>query len=98
SFSRDWSSDVCSSDLQSSWSGTQYSLPVEPGTPTLPLKAWVTEDAARAIAAKAGQDLDRLRDAARARGFKAVPLGIRASAVLRRSGERRVGEGGSLRW
>lgn len=76
--------------VQSSWSGTQYSLPVEPGTPTLPLKAWVTEDAARAIAAKAGQDLDRLRDAARARGFKAVPLGIRASAVLRQEQERRT--------
>lgn len=76
--------------VQSSWSGTQYSLPPEPGAPVLPLKAWVTEDAARAIAGKAGQDLDRLRAAARTRGFKAVPLGIRASAVLQQEQQRRT--------
>ncbi len=76
--------------VQSSWSGTQYSLPPEPGAPALPLKAWVTEDAARAIAAQAGQDLDRLRDAARTRGFTAVPLGIRASAVLQQEQQRRT--------
>jgi hypothetical protein len=32
--------------VRSSWSGTQYSLPAEPGAPALRLKAWVTNAAA----------------------------------------------------
>ena len=76
--------------VQSSWSGTQYSLPPKPGAPALPLKAWITDEAARAIAALAGRDLDALRQAAASRGFRPVPLGVRASAVLRQSQERKT--------
>jgi Zn-dependent M28 family amino/carboxypeptidase len=76
--------------VQSSWSGTQYSLPVPPGAPTLPLKAWITEDAARKIMARAGKDLDALREAASSRGFKAVPLGVTASAVLTQEQQRKT--------
>jgi Zn-dependent M28 family amino/carboxypeptidase len=68
--------------VQSSWSGTQYSLPVSPATPALPLKAWVTDAAARAIAQRAGKDLDALRKAALVRGSKPVALGIEASGTL----------------
>ncbi len=68
--------------VQTAWTGTQYSLPVEPGQPTLPLKMWVTDDVAKALLARAGKDLAQLRTAAAARGFKAVPLGIRAAARL----------------
>ena len=60
--------------VQSSWSGTQYSLPAAPGVPALRLKAWVTEHAARAIAQRAGQDLDVLRKAALTRGATAGPV------------------------
>jgi Zn-dependent M28 family amino/carboxypeptidase len=68
--------------VQSSWSGTQYSVAPPAGAPVLSLKAWVTEDAARTIAKRGGKDLDELRKAARMRGSKAVPLGIRASATI----------------
>jgi Zn-dependent M28 family amino/carboxypeptidase len=68
--------------VQSSWSGTQYSIPVVPGQPALGLRAWVTDRAAREIAKRAGQELDALRKAALMRGFKPVPLGIEASATV----------------
>jgi Zn-dependent M28 family amino/carboxypeptidase len=68
--------------VQTSWSGTQYSLPADTGQPVLGLKAWVSNGTAVEIARRAGKDLDTLRTAARARGAKAVPLGIRASATL----------------
>ena len=68
--------------VQSSWSGTQYSIPVVPGLPVLGLKAWVTDRAAREIARRAGQDLEALRKAALMRGAKPVPLGIQASGTI----------------
>ena len=68
--------------VQSSWSGTQYSLPAQPGQPALRLKAWVTNAAATEIARRAGKDLEALRAAARMRGGKPVPLGIRASSTI----------------
>jgi len=68
--------------VQSSWSGTQYSLPAEAGRPALGLKAWVTEAAARDLATRGGQDLDALRKAALTRGAKPAPLGVNVSATL----------------
>lgn len=68
--------------VQSSWSGTQYSLPIEPGQPALGMKAWVTEDAARSLARLGGQDLDALRKAAATRGARPTPLGVTVSATL----------------
>jgi Zn-dependent M28 family amino/carboxypeptidase len=68
--------------VQSSWSGTQYSLPAVPGTPALALKAWVTEAAARAIAKRAGENLDGLRKTAMTRGAKPVRFGIQASGTI----------------
>jgi Zn-dependent M28 family amino/carboxypeptidase len=76
--------------VQSSWSGTQYMLPPEPGAPALGIKAWVTESAARDLAKRGGQDLDALRKKASARGFKAVPLGIRAAATLQQRSARKT--------
>jgi Zn-dependent M28 family amino/carboxypeptidase len=68
--------------VQSSWSGTQYSIPAVPGAPRLGLKAWVTDRAAREIVKRAGRDLDTLRGAAVTRGAKPVPLGIQASGTI----------------
>jgi Zn-dependent M28 family amino/carboxypeptidase len=48
----------------------------------LSVRAWLTEDAARRLAALGGHDLDALRERARARGFKAVPLGVRLQTRL----------------
>jgi Zn-dependent M28 family amino/carboxypeptidase len=64
--------------VQSSWSGSQYELPVE-GEPRLQVKAWATEFAVRRLLAASGQDLDKLVAAAHQRGFKPVPLGLRTS-------------------
>jgi len=76
--------------VQSSWSGTQYMLPPEPGAPALGVKAWMTEAAARDLAKRGGKDLDALRKTASARGFRAVPLGIRAAATLQQRTARRT--------
>jgi hypothetical protein len=59
--------------VQSSWSGTQYSLPTE-GVPALGIKAWMTNDAAVDLVRRGGHNLDRLRAAALTRGFKPVTL------------------------
>jgi Zn-dependent M28 family amino/carboxypeptidase len=76
--------------VQSSWSGTQYSLPAEPGTPALGIKAWITEAAARDLARRGGRDLDALRRSASRRGFKASALGIRAAATLQQRSARKT--------
>jgi Zn-dependent M28 family amino/carboxypeptidase len=68
--------------VQSSWSGTQYSLPAVAGQPALALKAWVTEEAARALAKQGSQDLDALRKAAARRGARPVPLGVSVSGTI----------------
>ncbi|MDH4063688.1 MAG: M20/M25/M40 family metallo-hydrolase, partial [Acidobacteriota bacterium] len=76
--------------VQSSWTGTQYSLPPEPGAPALRIKAWMTETAARDLAKRGGQDLDALRRRASTRGFTATPLGIRAAATLQQRSARKT--------
>jgi Zn-dependent M28 family amino/carboxypeptidase len=40
---------------------------------------WMTKDAAQKLLASAGFDLAKLSDAAKKKGFKAVPLGVKAS-------------------
>lgn len=68
--------------VQSSWSGTQYSLPPQPGQPALGVKAWISNAAATDLVRRGGRNIDELRAAASKRGFKAVPLAIRAAATL----------------
>ena len=68
--------------VQTSWSGTQYSLPAVPGQPALAMKAWITEDAGRELARRGGQDIDALRQAAMTRGAKPVPLDVRVSGTV----------------
>jgi Zn-dependent M28 family amino/carboxypeptidase len=67
--------------VQTSWSGEQFELPAA-GEARLPLKAWVTEAAARRLAGLGGQDLDRLVAQARKKGFRPVPLGVRTSIAF----------------
>ena len=68
--------------VQSSWTGTQYSLPPQAGEPALGVKAWISNAAAKDLAKRGGRDLDAMRTAASKRGFKAVPVNIRAAATL----------------
>lgn len=67
--------------VESSFSGEQLELPGG-DAPRLLVRLWATEDACRRLAALGGHDLDALRAAAERRGFRAVPLGVKASIGL----------------
>jgi Zn-dependent M28 family amino/carboxypeptidase len=64
--------------VQTSWTGEQYEVPAGEG-PSIHIKSWTTEEAARKITMLAGKDLDALRAAAEKRNFKPVPLGVTMS-------------------
>ncbi|HEX7283749.1 MAG TPA: M20/M25/M40 family metallo-hydrolase [Vicinamibacterales bacterium] len=76
--------------VQSSWSGTQYSLPPQPGEPALGVKAWITDASAKDLVRRGGQDLDKLRASASRRGFKPVTLNVRAAATLAQKASRKT--------
>ena len=76
--------------VQTSWSGTQYSLPPQAGEPALGIKAWITNAAAKDLAKRGGRDLDTMRAAASKRGFKPVTLNIRAAATLLQRSSRKT--------
>ena len=76
--------------VQSSWSGTQYSLPPQAGEPALGVKAWITDRAAKDLVKRGGRDLDALRTSASARGFKPVTLNVRAAATLNQKAARKT--------
>jgi Zn-dependent M28 family amino/carboxypeptidase len=65
--------------VQVSWSGESDIADVPGAGDKPPVSAWMQGDAARALLANAGQDLDKLSAAAGRKGFKAVPLGMKAS-------------------
>jgi Zn-dependent M28 family amino/carboxypeptidase len=67
--------------VRTSWSGEQFQIPAG-DEPRLPLQGWMTEDASRRLVALAGMDLDALRESARSREFRPVPLGVRTSMRL----------------
>ncbi len=67
--------------VQTSWANAQYELPAG-DEPRIEVKAWVTEDAARELVGMAGFDLDKLREQARSRDFRPVPLGIHTSLSM----------------
>jgi Zn-dependent M28 family amino/carboxypeptidase len=64
--------------VQSSWSGEQVELPAA-GEPRITVKGWLTEEASRRLVQLAGQDLDKLVEAAKSKDFQPVPLGITTS-------------------
>lgn len=65
----------------SSWGGPQFELPAG-AEPRVPVKAWVTEQAARAIFALGGTSLDELVARARSQEFRPQPLGVTTSLLL----------------
>ena len=69
--------------VQSSWTGAQYNMD-DPGGHADQSKVigWLTNDAARQLFAASGKDLATLSAAARQPGFRAVPLGQKASISL----------------
>jgi Zn-dependent M28 family amino/carboxypeptidase len=69
--------------VQSSWTGAQYNMD-DPANHMDQSKVvgWLTNPAAQRLFANAGKDLATLSAAARQPGFKAVPLGMKASISL----------------
>lgn len=66
--------------VESSWTGAQYYVQKpNKGMDQTEANGWIQKPAAEAILKAAGQDLGQLTAAAKQRGFKAVPLGLKAS-------------------
>lgn len=64
---------------QASHGRENFWLPFQPGKPTLAIRSWASEDAARRLCALGGHDLDALRLRAAAAPFAPLPLGVRVS-------------------
>ena len=66
--------------VESSWTGAQYFVQKpNKGMDQTEANGWIQKPVAEAILAAAGQDLTKLTAAAKQRGFKAVPLGLKAT-------------------
>ncbi|WP_159980993.1 MULTISPECIES: M28 family metallopeptidase [unclassified Novosphingobium] len=66
--------------VNSSWTGAQYSVQKpNDGMDQTAANGWVQKSVAEAILKAAGKDLTALTAAAQKKGFKAVPLGLKAS-------------------
>ena len=76
--------------VQSSWTGTQYSLPPAAGAPALGVKAWITNDAAVDLVKRGGQDLDALRAAALEARLQGGAARVQAAATLSRTSARKT--------
>jgi Zn-dependent M28 family amino/carboxypeptidase len=64
----------------SSWTGPQLSLdPGDKPVEATQANGWITGDAATQLMASAGKSLPQLVAAAKKKGFKAVPLGVKAN-------------------
>jgi len=69
--------------VENSWTGPQlYMQSASEGMDQTIVNGWVTNDAARRLLTAAGRDLDALTRAAARPGFRAVPLGLRASTAI----------------
>ncbi len=70
----------------SSWTGPQIRMDAANNhMDQTQANGWITGDAAKAMMASAGKDLAKLSAAAKKKGFKAVPLGLKASLTLENS-------------
>jgi Zn-dependent M28 family amino/carboxypeptidase len=66
--------------VNSSWTGTQFlAQSKDAGASQTAANGWIQKSVAKEIFAAAGQDLEKQMTAAKAKGFKAVPLGLTAS-------------------
>ncbi len=65
--------------IQAGHGREQFWLPFDPAEPTLAIRSWCSEDAARKLCALGGHDLDALRATAETREFAPVPLGVKVS-------------------
>lgn len=70
--------------VESSWSGPQaYAQRGENAPPLTEMNGWIQKPVAEKILTAAGQDFAKLSIAAKQKGFKAVPLGLKAGASFK---------------
>ena len=70
--------------VQSSWTGPQYNMAAaNDHMDQSKVIGWLTNDAAKRLLAAGGKDLAQMSAAAKQPGFKAVPLGLKASISLK---------------
>nr|WP_232343593.1 M28 family metallopeptidase [Novosphingopyxis sp. YJ-S2-01] len=75
--------------VESSWTGPQYLAQSDDGgADQTKVNGWIQKAAAEKIFANAGKDLGQMMQAARQKGFQAVPLGERASLSFENDIER----------
>jgi Zn-dependent M28 family amino/carboxypeptidase len=68
--------------IQNGHGREDFWLPFKPEDPTMAVRSWCSEDAARKMVALGGHDLDALRKTAETRAFKPVPLGVRVDLKM----------------
>ena len=69
--------------VRNGWTGPNFSLVSKDGNASkCAVESWVTLDAAHKIFEAAGKDYDTLKKSAEQHGFKAVPLGLKASLTM----------------
>ena len=72
--------------VQNGWTGPQFNLIREDNNMSrCAAEGWLHLEAARKLFGMAGLNYDEIKGAAAKRGFKAVPLGLRASLTLKNS-------------
>lgn len=72
--------------VKNGWTGPQFILPSEDKNMSrCAVEGWLTLDVSKKILEDAGQDLEELKSRAIKRGFRAVPLDLKASLVLKNS-------------
>ena len=69
--------------VESSWSGEQlYAQSADGGADQTAINGWIQKESAKRMFDAADLDMERQMAAARAKGFRAVPLGLTASTTL----------------
>lgn len=72
--------------VDNGWTGKQFDLtPADDPAPRLPIRGWLTQEAASQLFADAGLRLTDQYTSASRKGFKAIPLKSKASASLKTS-------------
>jgi len=68
--------------IQANHGRENFWLPFRDGVPTLGIRSWCTEEAAKKLCALGGHDLDALREKARAGNRPPVPLGVKVGLAV----------------
>jgi len=68
--------------VQTSHGRENFWLPFVDGAPTLPVRSWCSEDAAKKLCALGGKDLDTLRRVAERGNQPPVPLGVKLDLAI----------------